>query len=151
MPIQSAGILMYRNTDLIEVLLVHPGGPFFAKKDLGNWSIPKGIYTSEEDALDAAKREFREETGTDIDGDFIPLSPIKLRSGKEVKAWAFEGDMDPLTLVSNTFEMEWPPRSGKLQTFPEVDRAEWFTLDIARKKINERQSAFLDELEKIVR
>lgn len=141
---------MYRKNETLEVLLVHPGGPFFVKKDLGNWSIPKGIYVSGEDPLDAAKREFEEETGVKIDGNFLALSPVKLKSGKVVKAWAVEGELDPNTLVSNTFDIEWPPHSGKRQTFPEIDKAGWFSLNIARQKINERQAAFLDELEKLL-
>ncbi|MCF0070205.1 NUDIX domain-containing protein [Dyadobacter sp. CY261] len=145
---RSAGILLFRRKMGLEVLLVHPGGPFFARKDLGAWSIPKGEYDDPEDALAAARREFAEETGMAIDGDFLPLAAIKQKGGKEVKAWAVEGDIDAEQIVSNVFEIEWPPRSGKMRSFPEVDRAEWFDIPTARTKINERQSAFLDELEK---
>ncbi|MCE6990144.1 NUDIX domain-containing protein [Dyadobacter sp. CY323] len=148
---QSAGILMYRKKEELEVLLVHPGGPFFARKDLGSWSIPKGIYVSGEDALDAAKREFEEETGFKPEGDFIALKPVKLKSGKEVKAWACEGDLDASAIVSNSFDIEWPPRSGKRQTFPEVDKAGWFGLQVATQKMNERQIPFLEELKSLLK
>jgi predicted NUDIX family NTP pyrophosphohydrolase len=151
MAVQSAGILMYRKAEVLEVLLVHPGGPFFAKKDLGSWSIPKGIYVSGEDALNAAKREFEEETGVKPEGNFTALQPVKLKSGKEIKAWACEGDLDESAIVSNSFDMEWPPRSGKRQTFPEVDKAGWFELQVARQKINERQIPFLEELRLILK
>jgi len=144
---QSAGILMYRKAQEVEVLLVHPGGPFFAKKDLGSWSIPKGEYEPEEDPLTVAKREFLEETGSEITGDFKALTAIRQKGGKEVKAWAVEGDIDALHIVSNTFEIEWPPHSGRKQIFPEVDKAGWFSLEVARQKLNEKQAAFLDELE----
>jgi predicted NUDIX family NTP pyrophosphohydrolase len=147
---KSAGILMYRRSPALEVLLVHPGGPFFVRKDLGSWSIPKGEYPPEEDPLEAARREFLEETGHEASGDAKPLTAIKQKGGKEVKAWAVEGNIDPLSIVSNTFEIEWPPRSGKRQTFAEVDKAEWFVLEKAREKINEKQAAFLDELERIL-
>jgi predicted NUDIX family NTP pyrophosphohydrolase len=147
---QSAGILLYRKTKQLEVLLVHPGGPFFARKDLGSWSIPKGLYEAGEDPLEAAKREFEEETGTAIEGEFRALGAVRLKSGKEVKAWAVEGNLDASSVVSNTFEIEWPPRSGRMQTFPEIDQAEWFEMELARKKMNERQTAFLDELQKLL-
>lgn len=143
---QSAGILLYRKRTGTEVFLIHPGGPFFAKKDLGSWSVPKGEY-SEEDPLTAAKREFREETGFDISGNFVPLLPIKQKGGKVVVAWAVEGDIDAEAVVSNTFEIIWPPHSGKIQTFPEVDKAGWFSMDLAREKINQAQISFLDQLE----
>lgn len=146
----SAGILLFKRNAGLEVLLVHPGGPFFARKDAGAWSIPKGEYDDSEDALAAAIREFAEETGQTINGDFLPLSAVRQKGGKEVLAWAIEGDMDPETIVSNTFELEWPPRSGKMRQFPEVDRAAWFDLPTAREKINERQRAFLDELEELL-
>jgi len=124
----SAGLLMYRHRGgILQVFLVHPGGPYWAKKDLGSWSIPKGEFTPDEDPLEAAKREFEEETGFSASGPFSPLTPIKQPSGKIVQAWAFEGDGDPSAIKSNTFSMEWPPRSGKYQEFPEVDRAGWFT------------------------
>src|SRR5262245_11944541 len=117
----SAGILVYRRgTDAIEVFLVHPGGPFWAKKDVGAWSIPKGEIAAGEDPLEAAKREFREETGLSIDGSFVALEPVKQRGGKTVHAWAVQGDVDPAQLRSNTFSMEWPPRSGQQREFPEV-------------------------------
>lgn len=138
---------MYRlNNNSIEVLLVHPGGPFFAKKDLGVWSIPKGEYGEGEDPLTMAKREFKEETGFEISGEFIPLGSCKQKGGKIVYAWAVCGGLDASIIKSNTFEMEWPPKSGRIREFPEVDRAEWFPLDLARKKINPGQIGFLDKL-----
>ncbi len=143
----SAGILMYRRTgEGLEVFLVHPGGPFWAKKDLGAWSIPKGEFSGGEDPLEAAKREFREETGLDADGEFIALEPIKQPGGKWVHAWALEGDCDPHKIESNTFAMEWPPRSGRKKEFPEIDRARWFTLVEAEKRINKGQVALLEQL-----
>jgi predicted NUDIX family NTP pyrophosphohydrolase len=143
----SAGILLYRRrADNLEVFLVHPGGPFWAKKDLGAWSLPKGELADGEDPLEAAKREFTEETGFPIDGDFRPLRPLRQPSGKTIVAWAVEGDCDPAELRSNTFELEWPPKSGKRAQFPEVDRAAWFSLEEARERINKGQAAFLDEL-----
>jgi len=144
----SAGLLVYRVREkAVEVFLVHPGGPFWAKKDDGAWSVPKGEYTAEEDPLEAAKREFKEETGfTPPAGKFIPLQPIKQPSGKVVSVWAVEGDFDAGKINSNLFSMEWPPKSGKQQEFPEVDRAEWFKLDEARNKILKGQTGFLDEL-----
>jgi predicted NUDIX family NTP pyrophosphohydrolase len=149
MPKQSAGILLFRlrNKD-IEVLLAHPGGPFFKNKDDGAWTIPKGEMDEDEDPLMAAKREFKEETGKEINGKFIPLNPIKYKSGKIVYAWAVEGDIDPSLLKCNTFKLEWPPKSGKHIDVPELDRAEWFSVAKGRKKIIPAQSAFLDELEK---
>lgn len=144
----SAGILLYRRRgDALEVFLVHPGGPFWAKKDLGAWSVPKGELAEGEDPLAAAKREFTEETGFPIAGDFRPLQPLRQPSGKTVVAWAVEGDCDPAELRSNTFELEWPPKSGKRQAFPEVDRAAWFPLEEARNRILAGQAPFLDELE----
>lgn len=144
----SAGLLLYRRTaDRLDVFLVHPGGPFWAKKDLGAWSIPKGEIEPGHDELSEARRELREETGIEIDGAFRPLRPIKQTGGKSVHAWAIEGDCDPARIVSNSFTMEWPPRSGKQQSFPEVDRAAWFDLPTARQKINPAQVALLDELE----
>jgi predicted NUDIX family NTP pyrophosphohydrolase len=143
----SAGLLLFRhNRHHLEVLLVHPGGPLWAKKDDGAWSIPKGEIGPGEEPLDAARREFAEELGSAISGDFIPLSPVRQAGGKLVHAWAVEGDFDPLTLKSGTFSMEWPPRSGRQQHFPEVDRAEWFTIDAARLKINKAQIVWLDEI-----
>ena len=147
---QSAGILLYRRrAGELEVLLVHPGGPFWAKKDAGAWSIPKGEVGAGEDPLDVARREFLEETGSAVQGDFAALVPIEQRGGKTVHAWAVEGDFDVATLASNTFSMEWPPRSGRQREFPEVDRAGWFPLPAAREKLLEAQCAFLDELEKL--
>ncbi len=147
--ITSAGILMYRFRDRdIEVLLVHPGGPYWAKKDSGAWSIPKGEYTGEEDPLAAARREFREETGVDADGEFLELTPLKQRSGKVVACWAVEGDLDAGAIVSNLFEMQWPPRSGRKASFPEVDRAGWFTAAAAMEKILPGQAGFISELQR---
>jgi predicted NUDIX family NTP pyrophosphohydrolase len=151
MPKQSAGILLFRKTtSQLQVFLVHPGGPFFKNKDLGAWSIPKGEFLDDEDALVAAMREFGEETGQSINGDFIPLKPVKLKSGKKIFAWAIEGDIDHEVVVSNLFEMEWPPKSGKQQSFPEIDRAGWFDIETAKTKINAAQGAFIDELESTV-
>ena len=148
---QSAGLLLYRFFQgHLQVLLVHPGGPFWAKKDAGAWSIPKGEFTDDEDPLAAARREFLEETSIAAEGVFIPLSPIRQKSGKRVYAWALEQDLDIARIRSNTFEMEWPPKSGRLQSFPEIDRAEWFTPARAREKINEGQRPLLDELEQLL-
>jgi predicted NUDIX family NTP pyrophosphohydrolase len=143
----AAGLLLFRRkNDRVEVLLVHPGGPLWTRKDEGAWSIPKGEIEPGEDPLRAAQREFEEELGSPVSGDFIPLTQIRQASGKLVHAWAVEADFDPATLQSGTFSMEWPPRSGRQQHFPEVDRAEWFTLDDARRKINKAQVALLDQL-----
>ena len=145
----TAGLLMYHHREgIVKVFLVHPGGQYWAKKDLGSWSIPKGEFTLEEDPLKAARREFEEETGFPATGHFSPLTPIRQPSGKIVHAWAFEGDCDPSAIQSNTFSMEWPPRSGKHQEFPEVDRAEWFTIETAKDKILKGQVGFLDELQR---
>jgi predicted NUDIX family NTP pyrophosphohydrolase len=141
---------MYRRREVPEVFLVHPGGPFWAKKDLGAWSIPKGEYTLEEDALAAARREFMEETGFSAEGEFIPLTPLKQPSGKLIQAWAFEGDCDPGAVKSNTFTLEWPPRSGHTKDFPEIDRAGWFPLEEAKVKIIKGQVGFLEELEQLL-
>lgn len=144
---QSAGILLFRKkNELIEFFLVHPGGPFFAKKDLGFWTVPKGELNEGEDALTAAIREFKEETGQSLTGNFIELTPIVQKGGKKVLCWAFEGDFQPSAVVSNTFEIEWPPRSGKKQSFAEIDRAGWFGYSDAITHINEKQIALLDEL-----
>lgn len=147
---KSAGLLLYRDAvGRLEVLLVHPGGPFWAKKDAGAWSIPKGEIGEGEDPLAAAKREFEEETGTRPPGEAIALPPRRQAGGKLVHAWAVRGDLDPAALKSTTFTLEWPPRSGRRQEFPEVDRAAWFTLDEARGKILKSQAPFLDDLERI--
>ena len=149
---QSAGILLFRiKNKAIEVLLGHPGGPFFKNKDDGSWTIPKGEIDEGEDHLLAAKREFKEETGKELNGKYIPLEPIKYKSGKIVYAWAVEGDIDPSVLKCNTFKLEWPPRSGKYIDVPEIDRVEWVTLARGKQKIIPAQSAFLDELEKKVK
>ena len=151
MPKRSAGLLMYRHRDrVLEVFLVHPGGPLWAKKDRGAWSIPKGEYPPEEDALAAARREFAEETGCAFQGELLPLTPRRQPSGKLITAWAFAGDCDPATIRSNTFSMEWPPNSGRQQEFPEIDRAAWFTLEVAKEKIIPGQLGFLAELEQIL-
>jgi predicted NUDIX family NTP pyrophosphohydrolase len=144
---RSAGLLMYRIRDgRIEVLLIHPGGPFWTRKDAGAWTIPKGEFDDDEDALVAAKREFVEETGFALGDRFVELQPIRQTAGKRVHAWAFEGDCDPARIVSNTFEIEWPPKSGKRQAFPEADKAGWFDLAAARAKIIASQIPLLDEL-----
>jgi predicted NUDIX family NTP pyrophosphohydrolase len=149
---KSAGILMYRiRNQTLEVLLVHPGGPFWARKDLGAWSIAKGEYDLGEDPLEAAKREFQEETGHPANGRFLALGQIKQPGGKVVTAWALEGDLDAQSIRSNTFTMEWPPKSGKMSVFPEVDRAGWFAMDLAKDKILKGQVGFLEELEKMLR
>jgi predicted NUDIX family NTP pyrophosphohydrolase len=148
---QSAGILLYRWTaGTLEVFLVHPGGPFWKNKDAGTWTIPKGEFENTEPALDAAIREFREETGFLLDGHFQPLSPIRQKGGKRVFAWAHAGDIDASAVASNTFEIEWPRRSGRQQTFPEVDKAAWYSLAAARAVINPAQIALLEELEETV-
>ncbi len=148
---ESAGILLYKIGDQgLQVFLAHPGGPFWEKKDLGVWSIPKGELDEDEDHFMAARREFEEETGHNIDGDFVALSPIQLKSGKVVYAWAVEGELDPAALESNMFEMEWPPNSGTIARFPEMDRGDWFDLATARQKINPAQAALLDELVRLL-
>lgn len=147
MPKTSVGLIMFRRrAGKLEVLLVHPGGPFFAKKDLGAWSIPKGEPNAGEDPLVAAQREFVEETGFVASPPFVELAPAKQKGGKIVHCWAFEGDCDLTKFVSNTFEMEWPPNSGRRVSFPEADRAALFELAEAKLKINSAQAAFLDEL-----
>jgi predicted NUDIX family NTP pyrophosphohydrolase len=143
----SAGILLYRQcAGAVEVLLVHPGGPFWAKKDAGAWSIPKGEFEEGCDPLEAARREFGEELGSDVSGPAIPLGDVKQKGGKVVAAWGVQGDLDTAGVRSNTFEIEWPPRSGRRQSFPEIDRAEWLTPNEARAKLNPAQHAFLDRL-----
>jgi len=138
---------MYRfRNGVLEVFLVHPGGPFWAKKDLGAWSIPKGEHLAEEDPLSAAQREFQEETGFQPQGAFVALGQIRQSGGKSVHAWAFEGDLDPSKLKSNTFRMEWPPRSGRGVEAPEVDRGGWFTILAARERVLRGQLPFLDRL-----
>ena len=148
---QSAGILLFRKiNNQIEFFLVHPGGPFFARKDKGWWTVPKGEFILPELPLSAAIREFKEETGSDLTGDFISLQPIVQKGGKQVLCWAVEGDIDPSKIISNTFEIEWPPRSGKMKVFPEIDKAGWFTKEEAKELINERQTAFINELVSLV-
>ncbi len=147
MSIHSAGILLYRYVaDRLQVMLVHPGGPFWAGKDDGAWSIPKGLVEENEAPLDAAKREFCEETGFEIDGTFMPLGELKQPSRKIVHAWALEGDLDVTRVHSNTFTLEWPKNSGSINEYPEVDRAHWFDLEEARAKISKGQTGFLDRL-----
>ena len=154
MPKKSAGLLLYRINDPAEivVLLVHPGGPFWRNKDEGAWTIPKGEFADDEDPLDAAKREFREELGSAPPrGNYVPLKPIKQAGGKIVHAWTVAGDFDPATLDSNIFLTEWPPKSGRMQNFPEVDRAEWFSVEMARRKILPSQLPLIDELLQILK
>ncbi|HEX6915800.1 MAG TPA: NUDIX domain-containing protein [Chitinophagaceae bacterium] len=150
---RSAGILAYRvQQQNLQVLLVHPGGPFYARKDAGSWSIPKGEFTETENPLAVAIREFEEETGNRIHSDeFIPLQPVRNKSGKEISAWAAEADFEKCFIRSNTFELEWPPNSGKMQEFPEVDRAEWFPLDEAHRRIHPAQQDLLVQLELMIR
>jgi predicted NUDIX family NTP pyrophosphohydrolase len=149
MPKKSAGLLLFRDAPgTIEVLLVHPGGPFWAGKDQAAWSIPKGEFSEDEDPLHAAVREFKEEMGCEaVTGDLVTLQPRRQAGGKIVFAWAVKSDFDTARLRSNTFSIEWPPRSGRQQVFPEIDRAAWFRLDVARGKISKGQTGFLDELE----
>lgn len=147
MPRRSAGLLMYRMRDgVVEVLLAHPGGPFFQKKDEGAWTIPKGEPDADEELFAAALREFAEETDIQPTGPFLPLKPVQQKGDKVVHAWACEGDCDVAAIVSNTFAMEWPPHCGRQQEFPEVDRAEWFDLATARRKIKAGQEGLLEEL-----
>jgi predicted NUDIX family NTP pyrophosphohydrolase len=151
MPQRSAGLLIYRANDAdLEVLLVHPGGPYWAKKDEGAWSIPKGLVEPGEDELSAARRETFEELGIEIDGEFVPLGGYRQPGGKIVVAWAVRGDFDATAVVSNSFEIEWPPRTGIRQAFPEVDRAEWFQIADAERKILKGQLPFLSALLKFV-
>ena len=147
MPQTSAGLLLHRQRDgVLEVLLVHPGGPFWAKKEEGVWSIPKGLVDPGEDKLEAAKREFAEETSVIPSGPFLELGQIRQKSGKQVYAWAFEGNCDPPSIKSNTFTLEWPPRSGRRSEFPEIDRGEFFTTAEALRKINPKQAEFVNRL-----
>jgi predicted NUDIX family NTP pyrophosphohydrolase len=141
----SAGVLLYRTGEgPVHVLLVHPGGPFWVRKDDGAWSIPKGEFDATESAADAARREFAEETGVTLKGELVALAPVRQPSGKVIHPFAVAGDLDPASIASNTFELEWPPRSGRIQSFPEIDRAAWFTLDEARRKIIKGQRPILD-------
>ena len=147
----SAGLLLYRIDDgNLQVLVAHPGGPFFRNKDEGAWSIPKGEIELDEDFLAAAQRGFVEETGVKPTGPFVALTPVKQKGGKVVHAWAFEGNCDPAEIVSNTFTIEWPPKSAQQQEFPEIDRVEFFNLETARRKINAAQAGLIDELEKLL-
>lgn len=147
----SAGLLLYRHgRDGLEVFLVHPGGPFWARKDLGAWSIPKGEYQPPEEPLDAARREFQEETGMSVAGEFIPLQPVKQPGGQIVSAWAVEADCDAAATKSCTFQMEWPRGSGRQREFPEIDRAAWFSLEEARRRILKGQRPLLDQLCRLV-
>jgi predicted NUDIX family NTP pyrophosphohydrolase len=147
----SAGLLMYRiRGGAMEVLLAHPGGPFFKNKDDGAWTIPKGEVEKDEDLLATAMREFTEETGIVPAGPFLPLMPIRQKGGKIVHAWGFEGDCDPATIVSNTFTMEWPPKTGRMVEFPEVDRTRFFVVAEAKRKIKEAQIPLIEELEQAV-
>ena len=149
--IRSAGLLMYRwRGGRLQVLLAHPGGPYWAKKDEGAWTIPKGVVEPGEDTLAAARREFREEMGFDAVGDVRELVPLRQASGKIVHAWTVEGDCDAASVRSNAFEMEWPPKSGRMQSYPEIDRAQWFGMDEARVRMLPGQRPFLDQLEALV-
>jgi predicted NUDIX family NTP pyrophosphohydrolase len=147
MAARSAGILLFRRRpEGPEVLLVHPGGPFWARRDVGAWSVPKGEPDEGEDALDCARREFQEETGSTPPAELVPLGEVRQRGGKRVQAWAGEGDLDPAGVTSSVFEMEWPPRSGRLQSFPEIDGAAWFGLAEARERLLPAQLPLLDRL-----
>jgi predicted NUDIX family NTP pyrophosphohydrolase len=148
---RSAGILVYRKRDGgTEVLLAHPGGPFWAKRDAGAWSVPKGEYADGEEAEAAARREFAEETGWSLEGKLRPLGEVRQKAGKSVTAFAAEGDFDLASLESNRFEMEWPPKSGRRASFPEIDRAGWFSLEEAREKMIEGQRPLLDRLQDLL-
>jgi predicted NUDIX family NTP pyrophosphohydrolase len=150
---RSAGILLYRlSGGRPEVLLVHPGGPFWARRDAGAWSVPKGEYEDADDPLAAARREFEEETGTALEtGELLELGDVRQKNGKVVSAWAAEGDLDADAVHSNSFTMEWPPRSGRTAEFPEIDRVGWFGIDEAREKLNPAQAEFLDRLLELLR
>jgi predicted NUDIX family NTP pyrophosphohydrolase len=150
MPMKSAGLLLYRKVrGSTEVFLVHPGGPYWANKDDGAWSIPKGEFDAGEEALDAAKREFQEETGQVAKGDFQPLKPIRQRGGKVIYSWALHLDLGEKTVKSNTFSMEWPRGSGRMREFPEIDRAGWFKIELARRKILKSQLDLIEQLERV--
>lgn len=147
----SAGLLLWRRRgESLQVFLVHPGGPFWRKKDIGAWSIPKGEYSPDEEPLTAAIRETAEETGFFIDGKFVALDPLRQPSGKIVHAFAVQADVEPTAIISNTFSVEWPPRSGNMGEFPEIDRAGWFPLAVAREKIHHGQISFLDQLQHLL-
>src|SRR5688572_17390162 len=147
--VKSAGLLLYRfRSHVLEVLLIQPGGPFWANKDAGAWSIPKGEFGEDENPLDAAIRETEEEIGKKVKGDFIELNPVKLKSGKVIFAWAVESDFDPSKLKSNLFEIEWPPKSGNKKSFPEVDKGAWFSAEEAKEKMNAGQVPLISQLEK---
>jgi predicted NUDIX family NTP pyrophosphohydrolase len=146
----SAGLLVFRRTPKLAVLLGHPGGPYWSNKDDGAWSIPKGLVEGDADLLATARREFAEETGFQARGTFLPLQPVKQKSGKTVHAWALEADFDPQRFVSGVFEMEWPPRSGRKQKFPEIDRLQWFIYGNALRKIISYQQPFLAELKRVL-
>jgi predicted NUDIX family NTP pyrophosphohydrolase len=144
---QSSGLLLFRRRPAgVEVLLVHPGGPFWSRKDIGAWSIPKGGHEAGETPIEAARREFHEETGFSVDGPFLPLTPVRQAGGKQVTAWAVEGDVDAAAARSATFMMEWPPKSGHQKEFPEIDRVAWFPLDVAAQKILAGQRPLIEEL-----
>jgi predicted NUDIX family NTP pyrophosphohydrolase len=149
---KSAGLLMYRHGPAgeVQVMLAHPGGPFWRGKDESAWTLPKGEYMDPEDAQAAARREFTEETGFDVTPPLLPLGEITQKSGKRISAWAFRGDCEPACLRSNTFEIEWPPRSGRRQSFPEIDRVQWFGLGEARRKLLPAQCELLDRLERLI-
>ncbi|HLP51391.1 MAG TPA: NUDIX domain-containing protein [Chitinophagales bacterium] len=152
MPKQSAGILFYRlQNKTLEVLLVHPGGPYWSKKDLAAWSIPKGEIEGDEEPILAAQREVEEELGIAVAGNWLPLTPIKQKSGKVVHAWAVQHDLDATNIKSNQIDIEWPPKSGLRKSIPEVDKAAWFTIPIAKEKIIAAQTAFLTELEGLMK
>lgn len=151
MSVYSNGILLFRfRNEKLEVMLVHPGGPIWAKKDYGVWSIPKGLPYGHEKPLDTAKREFKEETGFEVDGEFIDLGELSQSSRKIVHIWALEKDLDITNVVSNTFTLEWPKKSGKVQKYPEVDKAGWFDVELAKKKIRKEQIGFIDKLMGII-
>lgn len=151
MAVRSAGILLYRRRRTgAEILLVHPGGPFWSRRDLGSWSIPKGEFGADEEAEAAARREFAEETGCQVSGPLLPLGEARQKAGKLVTAFAAEGEVDPSAIRSNSFEIEWPPRSGRRRSFPEIDRAEWFDLAAGRTRILPGQLPFIDRLEAIL-